>query len=301
MKILLRFALFLTMAVVLVMILIVLAVVVVHPTHVPIYVGSAVRDLRQSMFSDDSSATVSENPIPPINSNPSEAPQPNPAEAEISRQQADVNTAAAEVAELRSRNDELRNIAANRARLDGDNLRTQRDHRREDDQRPHTIEVRFDIHVQNDPADRAIPPAFKEVVTQHWVEPIYTTVSDQIYEPEVYRTTSDRVWREPTFRTISEWIFVPNRYEVREMAVCEHASGDTRVERRRVLVSPTHYENVTHRTLLREGRWEEEQRKVLVREGGCRQVERRKLLTPGHYENRTTRVEVTSGQGKCCD
>jgi hypothetical protein len=81
-------------------------------------------------------------------------------------------------------------------------------------------------------------------------------------EPERYENREVRVWVEPVYRTVCDRVWVPDRFEDRE--VVRYWRGRRRVSVERVLCEPGHYQ----------------------------EVQRQECVTPGHYETHLERVCV---------
>lgn len=291
-------------------VLMVLSVIIAHPVRARSYAAVLGQDFR-SLAHDSAPAVASETAEvigPAMNAHPEKALPANLAEAEALRLRIDLEEAVAEGAELRGRYAKLRRSEAEHTRHTAEDLRVERARRlsqmeytQDEYYRANGTNVRVDVHVRSDPPARWILPTYKDEVTRSWIEPVYKTVVDRQYEPPVYRTTSERVWHEPLYRTSSSRNFVPDEYEIRETVMDDCGCGGAHIERQRVLVAASHYENVAHQILVRDGWSEDVQVKVLMSEGGYREVKGQRLMTSGHFETRTTHVQVMPGHWASSD
>jgi hypothetical protein len=74
-----------------------------------------------------------------------------------------------------------------------------------------------------------------------------------IHHP-VYEDREVRVWIDPVYRTTYDRVWVPDRYEYRDVVSYHH--GWRHFDRERVLVEPGHYEDVAHQEVVAPGHWE---------------------------------------------
>ncbi len=79
----------------------------------------------------------------------------------------------------------------------------------------------------------------------------------------VYETREVRVWVDPVYRTVCDHVWVPDRFEDRE--VVHHWRGRRQVYVERVLVQPGHYEDVQRQECVTPGHWETHVERVRVR------------------------------------
>ena len=70
----------------------------------------------------------------------------------------------------------------------------------------------------------------------------------------VYETREVRVWVEPVYRSVCDRDWVPDQVEYRD--VVHHGYHRRWIERERVLVTPGHFEDMTHQDLVTPGHWE---------------------------------------------
>lgn len=69
----------------------------------------------------------------------------------------------------------------------------------------------------------------------------------------VYENREVRVWVDPVYRTVCDHVWVPDRFEWRDVAYGYHGR---RVYHERVLVEPGHYEDVQRQEIVTPGHWE---------------------------------------------
>ena len=81
--------------------------------------------------------------------------------------------------------------------------------------------------------------------------------------PPVYEDREVRVWVEPVYRTVCERVWVPDRFEDRN--VVQYWHGFRRVHTERVLVEAGHYQDVNHQEIVTPGHWETHIEHVRVR------------------------------------
>jgi len=81
-------------------------------------------------------------------------------------------------------------------------------------------------------------------------------------------------WREPAYETRTTRVWVPDRYEERQ--VVRYEGWWRRVECVRVLVQPAHYEEQSRQVEVAPGHWQE--------------VQRQELVSAGHWEYRQDRI-----------
>jgi hypothetical protein len=79
----------------------------------------------------------------------------------------------------------------------------------------------------------------------------------------VYETREVRVWVDPVYRTVCDHVWVPDRFEDRE--VVHRWRGRRQVYVERVLVQPGHYEDVQRQECVTPGHWETHLERVRVR------------------------------------
>ena len=78
----------------------------------------------------------------------------------------------------------------------------------------------------------------------------------------VYETREVRVWVEPVYRSVCQRVWVPDQFEFRDVV---HQGYHHRwIERERVLVTPGHFEDVTHQEVVTPGHWESHLEQVRV-------------------------------------
>ena len=82
------------------------------------------------------------------------------------------------------------------------------------------------------------------------------------HDEPVFENREVRVWVDPVYRTVCDRVWVPDRFEDRDVVHYWH--GMRRVSVERVLVEPGHYQD----------------------------VQRQEVVTPGHYETHIERVRV---------
>jgi hypothetical protein len=70
----------------------------------------------------------------------------------------------------------------------------------------------------------------------------------------VYETREVRVWVDPVYRTVCDRVWVPDRFEFRD--VVHYRYHRQWIERERVLASPGHFEDVARQELVTPGHWE---------------------------------------------
>jgi hypothetical protein len=90
------------------------------------------------------------------------------------------------------------------------------------------------------------------------------------------------VWCEPVYQTVCEKVWVPDRYEVRDVVYNER--GRRVVRHERVLCERGHYVEQNRQVLVSAGHWDNIEKRVCVSEGRWTTVERRECVTPGHWE-----------------
>ena len=79
----------------------------------------------------------------------------------------------------------------------------------------------------------------------------------------VYETREVRVWVDPVYRTVCDHVWVPDRFEDRE--VVRYWRGFRRVWVERVLIQPGHFEDVQREECVTPGHWEVHLERVRVR------------------------------------
>ena len=81
--------------------------------------------------------------------------------------------------------------------------------------------------------------------------------------PRYFEDREVRVWVDPVYRTVCDRVWVPDRYDFRD--VVEYHHGYRHVIRERVLVDPAHYTDVQRQALVTPGHWETHIERVPVR------------------------------------
>jgi len=79
----------------------------------------------------------------------------------------------------------------------------------------------------------------------------------------VYEIREVRVWVDPVYRTVCDHVWVPDRFEDRQVVSYWH--GFRRVHIERVLVQQGHYEDVQRHECVTPGHWETHIDRVRVR------------------------------------
>jgi hypothetical protein len=81
--------------------------------------------------------------------------------------------------------------------------------------------------------------------------------------PRYYEDREVRVWVDPVYRTVCDHVWVPDRFEFRD--VVEYHHGYRHIVRERVLVDRCHYQDVPRQELVCAGHWETHIERVPVR------------------------------------
>jgi len=88
------------------------------------------------------------------------------------------------------------------------------------------------------------------------------TIDVRHVEP-VYENREVRVWVDPVYRTVCDHVWVPDRFEDRQ--VVSYWRGRRQVHVERVLVQAGHYEDVERQEVVTPGHWETHLERVRVR------------------------------------
>jgi len=86
---------------------------------------------------------------------------------------------------------------------------------------------------------------------------------DVRHEEPVFETREVRVWVDPVYRTVVDRVWVPDRFEDRDVVHYWH--GLRRVRLEHVLIQPGHFEDVQRQECVTPGHWETHLERVRVR------------------------------------
>ncbi|MGC4032628.1 MAG: hypothetical protein QM754_13025 [Tepidisphaeraceae bacterium] len=128
--------------------------------------------------------------------------------------------------------------------------------------------VSVDIRVGSPPPPPC-PPSTGAVV--------YGSTTEQVWVPEVRQTVVQNVWHEPVTEDRVSQVWVPDRYEPRDVTVKDQ-NGNWIVVKQQVVVEPGHYQDIHTPVIIRAGYWGPEAQSVVV--------------SPGHWETVSRPVVV---------